>query len=395
MLMRNRNFWIAIVVVLSIVIGSGATSIWEYVDANKIVVIQSAIEGRLDWHTTAGLKWQWFGDVTTYPKRGMYEFNDNKIRFNDGGFAIMEGSIQYDYPLNTEKLTKIHTQYGSAEAVESDLVKKVVDKCTYMTGPLLSSKESYAEKRNELLSYVENQVKFGIFETTSEEIKIIDLITGIEKTKTSVEIVSIDGVQQYQGTSILTDFGLFPYNFAIEKLGYDQTVEDQIKQQQEITMDVQTAIAGAKKAEQRTLTVVEEGKADAAKAKWEQEVIKARAVVLAEQQLAVAKLDAQAAEQEKIAQILRGEGEATYKRKVMQADGALAQKLATYERVSQMYATAIAAYKGAWVPHFNMPTSGVTGDGTGTDPAFRLINMLTAQTARNLALDPSITGSNK
>ena len=34
-----------------------------------------------------------------------------------------------------------------------------------MTGPLMSSKESYAEKRNELLRLMEDQVQRGVYRT--------------------------------------------------------------------------------------------------------------------------------------------------------------------------------------------------------------------------------------
>ena len=65
------------------------------------------------------------------------------------------------------------------------------------------------------------------------------------------------------------------------------------------------------------------------------------------------------AEQKKLAaseykqeQILRGEGDGAYKRIVMQADGALAQKLATYEKVMNRFASAIEKQK--WVPEIQM-----------------------------------------
>lgn len=388
---KNRNFILALIAIGVLFTAISATSLVEFVNADEIKLIQSVYEGRLDWYTSAGLKWQGFGTVYTYPKRSIYEFNDNKIRFNDGGHATMIGSMQYKYPLDKASLTRIHTEFGSEEAVAANLVQKVVDRCIYMTGPLMSSKESYAEKRNELLSNIENQVKFGIFETSSKEIRILDPITGIEKTKTQVTITTINGMKQYQGTSILTDFGLAPDNFAIERLVYDQTVEDQIKQQQQITMDVQTAIADAKKAEQKTLTVVENGKANAAEAKWEQEKLKATAVTLAEQQLEVATLDAKSAFQYKKAKILRAEGDAAYKKKVMEADGALAQKLETYEKVSQMYANAMANYKGNWVPQY-MGGGGQNGTGNG---ATAFMEILTVNAMKQLSLDMSMKANEK
>src|SRR6187402_3032671 len=60
-------------------------------------------------------------------------------------------------------------------------------------------------------------------------------------------------------------------------------------------MQVQTAIANSKKAEQDAITTELQGKAAAAKAKWEQEVIKAQAITQAQQEKEVAALNAETA----------------------------------------------------------------------------------------------------
>ncbi len=84
-------------------------------------------------------------------------------------------------------------------------------------------------------------------------------------------------------------------NLSINSIDYDSSVEGQIKSQQSLTMQVQTAMANAKKAEQDAITTEQQGKADAAKAKWDQEVLKAKAVTAAQQQKEVAALNAQTA----------------------------------------------------------------------------------------------------
>ena len=246
----------------------------EHLDADRIMVIQAPFTGELTWYTTPGAKWQGFGSVTKYPRRAIYNF-ETQVRFNDGGHGTMKGSIQYEMPLNIENLTELHIKFGSPTAIQKQLIETVTNKSAYMTGPLMSSKESYAEKRNDLIRYVEDQVIHGVYRTTSKEAKIKDQITGTDKTVTIVEIVTKNGVPERQEEPVLTIFGIRPFNFTITSLPYDETVEAQIKQQQVIAMDVQTAIADAKKAEQRTITVSEQGKANAAEAKWKQEGLKA------------------------------------------------------------------------------------------------------------------------
>lgn len=361
-------------------------NLWEMLDSDKIMVIQSPFKGTLNWHTNAGIKWQGIGKVSKYQKRDIYEF-EIPVRFNDGGHGTIVGSIQYDMPIDAENLTELHTKFGSQKAVESALIQTVTNKAIYMTGPLMSSKESYAERRNYLIRYVEDQIENGVYRTVSREQKVIDQMTGQEKTATVVEIVLKDGIPERQENAVLQEFGIRTFNFSILKLPYDDAVEGQIKAQQQLAMDVQTSIAEAKKAEQRAITVAKNGEAEAMKAKWEQEVVKAKAVTLAEQSKEVAKLERDASEFTKQKNILDGEGEAAKKRLVMQADGALTQKLEAWVQAQQYYAAALQNFKGNLVPSVIM---GESGKGSSS---MDLINLLTAKTAKDLALDMEMKGN--
>ena len=73
----------------------------------------------------------------------------------------------------------------------------------------------------------------------------------------------------------------------------------QIGTQQTALMAVATARAKAQQAEQEALMAEAEGKANVARAKYEEEEKKIRAVVAAEQRVEVAELDRQAAAQKK------------------------------------------------------------------------------------------------
>ena len=383
-----RNLVLVVAALAAVLVVAMAGELVEHLDAQEVMVIQS-LSGKLTVYDTPGYHPQWFGKVTKYPRRSSYEFQA-PIRFNDGAQAKMHGSIQFEIPTDAPTLITLHSKFGSAQTLQGQLVERVIDKAIYMSGPLMSSKESYAEKRNALITYVEDQITHGVYQTRQHDVKTTDPITGVEKTITAVEIVADDkGMPRRQEDPILTPFGIKTFNFTISELNYDATVEAQIRGQQQITMDVQTAIATAKKAEQQAITVAKEGEAAAAKAKWEQEVIKAKAVVEAQQALEVAQLDTKKAEQEKMAKILRAEGESEYKRKIIVADGALEQKLAAYKEVQAAWAQAFAEYKGpALVPAVVMaPREGAASGGTG---AQALIDMLSAKTARDLALDLSI-----
>lgn len=383
----------------------------ENVAATDIVSIQDPVDGELHWYVTQGIKWQGFGKITVYPKRAIYPFNcsaykegtsesqcaegatDSRIsiRFNDGGHGWVDGSIQYEMPLDAKNLTELHVRFGSPDAIQKQLIETVVNKSVYMTGPLMSSRESFADKRNDLLRYVEDQVEGGVYQTTARDVRVKDELSGADKTIKLVDIVNGPGNQPLrQEQAQLTKFGIKPFNFSIKRLPYDAEVEGQIKQQQQITMQVQTAIAESRQAEQRAITVEQQGKADAAKAKWDQEVIKAKYVTEAQQRLEVAELDRKAAVETKAKDILLGEGEARRRELVMNADGALDKKLATWIKGQELWADAIKGYQGNWVPGVVMGGGG-SQNGNAASGAQDLVNLLTAKTARELGLDLSIT----
>lgn len=370
----------------------------ENVEADEIVIIQYPVSGELTFHTQPGWAFQKFGKATHYPKRGIYNFDGfvmnvgggqeegAKIRFNDGAEAAIQGSLQFDYPLDEDSLRNIHTLYGSAPAVQQQLIEVVTDKVLFMVGPLVSSKESYSERRTDLINWAEDQVNNGIYRTQSVEVEEIDSMTGEKRTVTRADILlDDDGNPKRQETAQLTAFGIIPRNFAVTGVVYPDVVRAQIATQQENIMAVETAIAEAKQAEQRTLTVEQQGKATAATEKWKQEALKAQAVTEAEQRLAVAELDQQTAGARKAEQILLGQGEAERKKLVMAADGALSIKIDAYKYAVDRWAQAIENYGGNWVPTIVMGSGdGAADAGSG---ATTLLELLGVKAAKDLALD--------
>jgi NADH dehydrogenase/NADH:ubiquinone oxidoreductase subunit G len=296
-------------------------------------------------------------------------------------------------PVDETNLTALHVRFGNSIAIQKQLIETITNKSVYMTGPLMSSKESYAEKRNYLISYVEDQISRGVYKTIQREMKTKDPMTGADKTVTIVEVSLKDGIPERQEEAVLAEFGIKVFNFAIDELSYEQNVEKQIQQQQQIAMEVQTAIANAKRAEQAAITAEKDGQTAVMKAKYEKEVEKIKEVTLAQQRLEVASLDARAAEQKKRELILLGEGEGARKRLIMEADGALEKKLDAFIRVNELYAEAVKGYQGSLVPTV------VMGENTGRQPAgggvAELMQLFTAMAAKNLALDMGVAGANR
>lgn len=398
----NRLIKLAGALVFLLAVGIAAPECMETVNAGEIVVKAGFFNGELTVWNQPGVYAQNFGHLTDYPKSMQANFvaapdgapagtedDSIKIQFNDGAVGHMSVTLRVDMPLDVDNIIRLHTKYGSKEAIMNDLVEKQVAKAVYMTGSLISSKESYAERKNDLLQFIEDQLVNGVYKTETEEKSVNDPLSGT-KVVTVVKIAKdTKGNILRQEPSTISAFGLKTYGLTVA-VHYDDIVQQQIKQQQQAIMNVQTSMAKAKEAEQDAFTAQKQGEATAAKAKWAQETInateiakaeknKAVAVNAAEQARDVAKLEQEAAGYKKQEQVLLGEGEAARKRAVMQANGALEEKLAAWKEVNKAYAEALG--KQQLVPDIQF--NGNQGGTGATD----LVQLLTAKTARDLGLE--------
>lgn len=173
----------------------------EEVYPDELTVIQAPFTGSLAWYTTPGWKYQGFGTVTSYKKRYTVGFKEGpldatkrqtgglSIRFSDGGHATMYGSVQFKMPESEKSLNVIHASYRGSDAVVENLLKTVLNKSVYLTGTLMTSKESYAEKKNDLLHYVTDQMQNGVYRTRQTTKWVKDEITNQSKEITLAEIL--------------------------------------------------------------------------------------------------------------------------------------------------------------------------------------------------------------
>lgn len=342
-----------------------SSNLWVNQSANEIIVKQGAVDGKLTVWTEAGVHFLNFGTATRYHRSFLYSFSaakdqgspqdqSVKVRFNDGGHGNVSGTVQVYFPADPIHVRDMHVTFHSEDAVIQNLIRPALERALYMTGPLMSSKESAAERRADLMNMFEDQMAHGIYRTFTHDIKIMDPVTDKEKTVSKVELLLDDKKSPIrQEGSPLDRFGVRVDMPNINGVKYDDAVEKQISDQQGLIMKVQTAIAQSKEAEQRAMTAAKEGEANAAKAKWEVEVTKAKAVTQAEADKAVAltqatkakevaELDVQTAQLKKQEQTLLGQGEASRARAMMEANGYFPERLDAYTKVALANAEAYA-----------------------------------------------------
>lgn len=403
-----------VLVALGVVFYVLSDKLVENVQSGTYVVKQAPLSGELTAWMRPGMYWQGWGDISVWPVAETFYFTaDSKegegydqsveIRFIDGSMCNISGTCRIVFPTTETEAISLITKYGfrSFKDAEHKLVLPTIRNVLNLTANLMSAQESYSDKRADFVFWAWDQIQNGIYETMEEVKKVPDPITGDLVTKV-FKIIKRDsnGAALHQRNP-LDGTGIRMANFEIKKFGYSDKVMTQIEKQQEALMAVATARARAQEAEQSALTKEAEGKAKVVEAKYEKEQEKIRAVVAATQdkevaelqakkELEVAKLQKDAAEFKKLRDIAEGQGEAEKKRLILEADGALAQKLEAYIKVNQLYAESIAKYGGNWVPQVMMGGANTNGGTSANNGAQALIDLFTAKTARDLSLDLSM-----
>lgn len=372
--------------------------------------------GKLYVKFSPGIYPQWFGTAEIYNDVITFDYDKStadvgssisqtgiSVRYQDGGTGSVYGKARFTLPSDEVTMLHLHKAFRSNRGVSQKLIKSVTEEGMNLTAGLMSSEEAYAEKRSIYTQWASQQISKGKFQTRLEQISTVDESTGKKVTK-NVPVISYgsNGLPVHLDSD-LADYGIDVNGFQITDWDFEPKTLQQIATKREATMAIITAIANAERAKQDAITSEEQGKANVMTAKYQKEVVKEQAVVDAQREKEVAVIAAEKnvevarqqkleAEQKKLSaveykqeQILRGEGDGAYKRLVIEADGALAQKLETYERVMGRFASAIEKQK--WVPEVQM---GAGAGGDGGSNAMTLIEMMSVKAAKDLALDMSV-----
>lgn len=382
--MKKRNIFAIVVGIIAIAFVASLGSIGEDVKNEEIVVNQFPVTGEMEYWTTPGFKWQWFGKSTHYFKTSQLWFgSDNEdgeqmgnpisVIFNDASDGLIYGSLRVKLPTDPTYLARIQTDYNGMNRLMQDLVRPTVNKVIYASGPLMSAFESYAEKKNDLIEYITDQLNNGVYKTTVKTVETVDPITGETKTMKIAALIpdeNAPGGYRRSEVSPFSYYGLEIGQVAVSKIDYSDKVKAQIAQQQEANMMVQTSKAKTLAAQQEAIRAEEAGKAAAMEAKWQQEKIKAVEVTKAEQEFEVARLAALKAKEDAKRIEAQGLAEAAAA-KAKVAAGLSPLEKATIEKETAIgIAQALANSQVRWVPEII-----VTGDGGNSNNAMDAVGL--------------------
>ena len=353
-------------VVGAITIGICSAQLFETNTFGNYQVKQAAVSGDITVKNDAGLYWQGFGSITTYPVSEDVDFETEnlEVRFNDGSVAKVKGTVKFRLPSNPEKQKELHRDYATYENVERDLIIRNVGEALSNTATFMVAEDSYAAGRAVFSDLAMQQLKEGIFKTSTKTVDVIDT-DGTKFKKKEIRIVyDAEGNPEIQKESTLKYYGIEVVQFVVNDFKYDEKIEDLIARKKDAEQNKVVAMANAEKAKQDAITAEEQGKARVAEAKAKAEVEKITAVVEAQKKAEVAKLEAEQAkyEAQKIAEKGKAEAEVA-KQKVIA--GLTPLEKATIEKETQIgVATELAKVK---FPE-TMVISGGNGTSGGANP---------------------------
>lgn len=370
----------SILAVIAVVVIVCFGSLVEDADKSKNYVCQMPITGEYVVWTDGGLQWQGFGNVKEYSKTSQIEFTGIEestkgyiavgenpaagTTFNDRGKGYLIGSFRVVLPNDEANMMKIQRDFGSEKALINNLVKPTLYKVITSCGPLMSSLESVSETRTDLIAHITDQLNNGVYKTVLSKVEVANEITGEKETRTLARVIedsNSPGGYKRQEVSPFSQYGITCGLVSITDIKYDEATQSQIDAQKAANLSVITAKTQAAKAIQDAITAEEQGKAKAAKAKWDQEVVKATAVTKAQQEFEVAELEAKKAKQVALKIQAEGEAKAAANRALVSA-GLTPLEKATIEKETAIgIAEALANSKVRWVPEIIMTGNGSNG----------------------------------
>lgn len=384
-----------------------------------------------------GYSTRWFGDVVPFKKFVTVAFlnkeetaadgvnfsataTPQRIRFNDSVQSQVSMTARFELSNDPERFLAMAVAYrNQANLVHSSLIP-IMQESMNNTGRMFSAQEYIGGKGGDFDNAVLDQIRHGIYLLDiREENNMADAVKVTDPTARSVQQgqtirVIVSKRTHENGTPLrkdedqhpLTHFGIQLLQANIKGLDHDPKFKENLEHQREAAAQVAIERQKARQQEERKKRIIAEGEAEKASKKIELEMKQIEIVLAAEteskkaeqeqrrrttdaettkkeaeitrEQKAV-ELETARLEAQRILELARADAE---KRKLlMAADNALSLRLEAYVKVQQAYAEAL---KGKQL----VPTVVVGGSGaSGNTNATTLVELLTAKTARELAVE--------
>lgn len=348
-----------------------------------------------EWPNQISVTYQTDAAELTLEDNGI-EVGKIMIRFSDATTADVKGITQFILPSEEKEMILIHNTHRTPQSLVIKRLAPYTKECLQSSAQLMSSEKHYGGGRAQMAQDFMDQLKEGVYLLKTEENIVYDSLEQEKKRiyQTEIQYDKKTSAPKRKLSSI-KEYGITVADAAITDVDY----EDKVDQKLTKIIDAATKSAISKQelmtAQQQTLTAKAKGEQALVEIEYQQKQEQTRQVVEAETKVKVAEQDRL---QQKIAyegSILEAkkikelaDAQAYARSKIMKADGALEMKLNAQIEVQKVWADAFSKYQGAIVPQIQ------TGGGSSTNGALNFMDIMTAKTARDFALDMKPVPSN-
>lgn len=325
------------------------------------------------------------------------EIGKIKIMFNDGTTADVKGIAQYVLPSDEKDMILIHNTHRTPQSLVAKRLATFTKECLQSSAQSMSSDKHYGGGRAQMSQDFLDQLRNGVYLSQTEEKVVYD---SVEHEKKRLYITSIqkdkDGSPKRK-TSAIKEYSISVADASIIDTDYADVVDQKLGK----IIDAATKSAVSRQelmtAQQQTLTAKAKGEQALVEIEYQQKQEQTKQVVAAQTLVEVAKQDrdqqkiqAEAATFEANKRKTIADVAAYEKSTAIKANNGLEQKLAAYVEVQKAWADGLSKYKGNIVPTVQGGPGSQNDNGMST-----FIQLLTAKTAKELALDVKIDENTK
>lgn len=308
---------------------------------------------------------------------GDYSLNDNTIeigiisdvRFNDATTANISGITQYILPNIEQEMLSIHNAHKTPEAFVQRRLAPYTVECLKSSAQLLSSEMHYSGGRAQMTQDYMDQLKSGSYLLNIKETTEFDSLEMSRKRVYSVQIQLSSKGEKLRKFSSIKEYSVLVGDAQIIDVDYEAKVDSMLDKKISAATEASVSKQKLMTAQQKQLTAEAEGKQKLVEIEYRERQEQKKQVVKAETKVELAKQDLlqqeiarQAAEKEAAKIKTLADAEAYAKQRIMQADGALQQKLAVYEKVTLAAYDALGKYTGNITPMYMSGGSSQGGD---------------------------------
>lgn len=324
------------------------------------------------------------------------ELGPDSITFGlDGSVAYVKSVVQFELPMDEDQMIFINNYHKSPEGLCRRRLAPYTKTCLQSCGQLLSAESHYSGGKALMISEYKDQLANGIYILAPHDTVFKDTLEGTErKALIYTKQWNSKGKLVRDYSSILA-VGITLGDATITDVRYGAVVMDRIKRKQASAAEAAISRQDLITAEQRRLTAKAQGEQRLTEIEYKQrqlqtiKVVEAQTLVeVAKQDLAKQEIARQAAvkEAEKIKTL--ADAKAYEKKRIMEADGGLELKAATWLKAQEAWAVAFGAYSGALVPTYMIAGR----DGTSnTNAGLQFMEVMAANAAKDLMFNPKAT----